>query len=221
MSSDSKISPYNLADCKNTTDDALQNYLKSLKLRQSHFYTDVRLALGFTAVIISAINFAFDYKLGFEKTKYWTAAAVVVYFVLNGAFTYWMWAVEKDIIFTGEWKNQKITISSKTKKNDPTYYLAVRNTWTSSNTQQDTEAAIEAPFMQWFTADGYFVAKPFQHWLASNVPLIAEADPKNASIDVDTANLQSETVKPVATLSPSNGTTSSSKKEATSKRRKG
>lgn len=101
-------------DCKNTTDDALQNYLNSLKIQQSHYYTDVKLALGYTAVIISAITFAFDYKLGFEKTKYWTAAAVVLYFAFNGAFTYWIWAVEKGIIFMGSWKGRQVRPHAQT-----------------------------------------------------------------------------------------------------------
>ena len=38
---------------------------------------------------------------------------------------------------------------------------------------------IRAPFTQWFTSDGYFVAKPFQQWLASEVPVIGAADPNN------------------------------------------
>jgi hypothetical protein len=32
---------------------------------------------------------------------------------------------------------------------------------------------------RWFTADGYFVAKPFQQWLASEVPVVGAADPNN------------------------------------------
>lgn len=98
------------SDCKNTTDDALQNYLNSLpEVRQSHFYTDVKLALGYTAVIISAACFALDYKLGFEATKNWTTIAVVVYFALNAAFTYWIWAVEKGLVFTGHWKARNVS----------------------------------------------------------------------------------------------------------------
>jgi hypothetical protein len=32
---------------------------------------------------------------------------------------------------------------------------------------------------RWFTSDGYFIAKPFQQWLASEVPVIGSADPNN------------------------------------------
>ncbi len=37
-------------DLKNTSDDAIPNYLNSLKIKQSHYLTDVRLALGYSAL---------------------------------------------------------------------------------------------------------------------------------------------------------------------------
>lgn len=97
-----------MIDCKNTTDDALQNYLTSLKFRQTHFLTDVKLALGYVAVIIAGITFAYDYKLGFEKTRYYTIGTVLVYFLLNGIFTYWTYFVEKDTIFMGEYNGLQV-----------------------------------------------------------------------------------------------------------------
>ena len=47
----------------------------------------------------------------------------------------------------------------------------------SSNPPQTIH--IRAPFTRWFTADGYFVTKPFQQWLASEVPVVGAADPNN------------------------------------------
>ena len=38
-------------------------------------------------------------------------------------------------------------------------------------------------FTTWFTADGYFVAKPFQQWLASSIGMVGDADKKNAMRD--------------------------------------
>lgn len=74
----------------------------------------------------------------------------------------------------------KITISSWTKKLDPTYRLKVR--YPSSASSKDVkELELEASFSRWFTADGYIVPQPFQQWLASSIPLIGEADPKNAA----------------------------------------
>lgn len=69
----------------------------------------MKLALGYTAVIIAAITFALDYKYGFEATKKFTTAAVVAYFLLNGAFTYWIWGVEKGLIYVGAWKGRKVS----------------------------------------------------------------------------------------------------------------
>ncbi|KAF2151362.1 hypothetical protein K461DRAFT_217743, partial [Myriangium duriaei CBS 260.36] len=165
-------------DCKNTTDETLTNYLNSLKIKQTHFYTDVRLALGYASVIICAITFAYDYKFGFDKTKHYTVGTVILYFLLNMAFSYWIWFVEKDIIYTGNYQGRKITISSWTKKLDPTYRLKVRHASSSAGTDWK-ETEITAPFSRWFTADGFIVPQPFQQWLASSVPLVAEADPKN------------------------------------------
>jgi hypothetical protein len=41
---------------------------------------------------------------------------------------------------------------------------------------------------RWFTADGYFIAKPFQQWLASEVPVIGEADPNNVVEEIGRGN---------------------------------
>lgn len=108
---DSRISPYSLNDLKNTTDDALGNYLRGLKFKQDNSKLDVRLALGYTAVIVGGATFVADYKLGWEATKYWTAFAVAAYAVLNGALTYWMWAVEKGLVFEGARDGKKVSLS--------------------------------------------------------------------------------------------------------------
>ncbi len=60
------------------------------------------MALGYTAVVIAAVTFYFDYRLGWDKTKGWTLWAVVAYFILNSGLTYWIWAVEKGKVFVGE-----------------------------------------------------------------------------------------------------------------------
>ncbi len=89
------------ADLKNTSDDTIPVYLNSLKFKQSHHLTDVRLALGYSALIIAAACFAWDYKLGFDNTKYYTAAAVAIYTVLNTALTLWIWKKEKGVVYVG------------------------------------------------------------------------------------------------------------------------
>ena len=105
---DTRISPYSLPDLKNTTDDALGNYLRSIGFKQDHSKTDVKLLLGYVAVIIAGVTFAADYKLGWEATKTWTMVAVAAYGILNAAFSYWLWFVEGSTIFEGESKGKKV-----------------------------------------------------------------------------------------------------------------
>lgn len=68
-------------------------------------------------------------------------------------------------------------MASKTKKHDPTYYLTVTTSPSSGSTPNTKE--LKTPFTTWFTADGFFVAQPFQQWLASGVQEIGDADAKN------------------------------------------
>lgn len=106
--SEGKIAVYSVPDLKNTTDDALPNYLTSLKFKPDYQIQDIKLVLGYTAVAISAALFYADWKLGWDQTKAYTLPAVVVYFLLNGIFTYWIFYVEKGAIFVGEKGDSKV-----------------------------------------------------------------------------------------------------------------
>ncbi|KAL8918998.1 MAG: hypothetical protein Q9208_007048 [Pyrenodesmia sp. 3 TL-2023] len=170
-----KVSVYSLSDLKNTTDDALPNYLTSLKFKQSHSLADTRLLLGYSAVIIAGVTFYADYKLGWDATKFWTLWAVIAYFILNGALTYWIWGVEKGTVFTGQFSGSSISIASSVTKNKPIYKLQVECARAGGIPQT---LKLSAPFTRWFDSDGYFVANPFQRWLATVVPLVGEADPQ-------------------------------------------
>ncbi|KAF2729090.1 hypothetical protein EJ04DRAFT_81252 [Polyplosphaeria fusca] len=174
-----KIAVHSLADLKNTTDDAVPNYMHSLKFRQIHTTTDVRLALGYTAVAISGALFYFDWKMGWDVTKPYTLPAVVAYFILNSLFSYWLWWVEAGAIYEGEGKTGKIRIATSTKKHIPIYEVDVTFTPAPASSNPPQTIHIRTPFTRWFTSDGYFVAKPFQQWLASEVPIVGAADPSN------------------------------------------
>lgn len=71
------------------------------------------------------------------------------------------------------WRGQ-ISISSQVKKNTPLYNLTIRTSTSSFSPWQTTK--ISAPFVRWFDEEGYFVAQPFQQWLASEVPIIGQAN---------------------------------------------
>lgn len=106
---ESRISPYSLPDLKNTTDDALGNYLRGLGFKQDNSKTDFKLVVGYLAVIIAAATFAADYKLGWEATKNWTAVAVVAYSILNAIFTYHLWFVESGLVFEGSKDGKQVS----------------------------------------------------------------------------------------------------------------
>lgn len=184
--SQEKIAVYNLADLKNTSDDAIPNYLNSLKFKQSHTLTDIRLGLGYGAFLVAAACFLWDYKLGFDSTKYYTAAAVVLYTLLNGALTVWIWGFEKGIVYVGTAPSgEKVTISSTTVKNDPTYRLSISVIPKGSATAQNL--TIARAFNEWFDSAGHFVAAPFQTMLATAVPAIGKLDSKRLKTAASTS----------------------------------
>ncbi|KAF2674592.1 hypothetical protein BT63DRAFT_14925 [Microthyrium microscopicum] len=184
---ESKISVYSLPELKNTTDDALPNYLNSLGFTQSHTLTDVRLALGYAAVSIAGALFYADWKLGWDVTRAYTLPAVLAYGVLNLAFTYWLLRVEKGIVYTATRKGSTLSLSTSTDSqgdNGPRYVVKAK---ISGSGGKEKEISVSAPFAKWFSADGYFVAKPFQRFLARGISVVGEADPKNTVEEVEGA----------------------------------
>lgn len=113
-------------DLKNTSDDAIPNYLSSLKFTQSHTLTDTRLALGYSAFVISAACFLWDYQLGFDATKQYTAVAVVLYAILNMALTAWIMLREKSIVYQGTSPDgEKVHVSGSACRLHTLTYLSV------------------------------------------------------------------------------------------------
>ena len=74
--------------------------------------TDIRLGLGYAAVVIAAATFSLDYKLGWDKTKDFTLWAVIVYFILNSTLTLWIWAAEKGKIYSGSRGDELVCFAS-------------------------------------------------------------------------------------------------------------
>ncbi|KAK0703611.1 microsomal signal peptidase 25 kDa subunit-domain-containing protein [Lasiosphaeria miniovina] len=184
-----KITVYNVADLKNTSDDAIPNYLNSLKFTQSHRLTDVRLALGYSAFAVAAACFLWDYKLGFESTKWATAAAVIVYMVLNGALTFWLLAVEKGTVYVGRaptGETVRIATASErqaAKGQAPQYRVTAQ---VEGGAGVKGKAAVEKlvftrSFAEWFDEAGNFVTPPFQSMLARAVPVVGKLDPKRVA----------------------------------------
>lgn len=98
---DAKINVYKEADLKSTTDDALGNYLRGLAFKEDNTKIDIRLAIGYVAVLLSLGLFAADWQYGWEATKNYNVPVVAAYTLLNGAFTYCLWFWEKGLVFEG------------------------------------------------------------------------------------------------------------------------
>ncbi|KAI0111583.1 SPC25-domain-containing protein [Daldinia grandis] len=221
MASQERIAVHNLADLKNTSDDAIPNYLNSLKFKQDHRLIDTRLALGYGAFAIAAACFAWDYKLGFEATKYYTAAAVAVYALINGILTYWIGFVEKGTVYEGFAPDgSKISISTSTMKNIPIYNVKI--TVTPKNGAPET-IELARSFTEWFDVQGHFIARPFQTVFATAVPLIAKADPKRvqAAVQVpDFLNADADVLDAIAASQSTSTGTETASASKKSKRRK-
>ncbi|KAL1895085.1 hypothetical protein Sste5346_005507 [Sporothrix stenoceras] len=178
--SQEKIAVYNLADLKNTSDDAIPNYLNSLRFTQSHRLTDVRLALGYGALSIAVACFLWDYKLGFDSTKYYSAVAVLIYMGLNVALTFWSRNIEGATVYVGTSPDgETVSIATSVEKYTPIYNVEI--TVTSKSSKNPSKISISRPFSEWFDSAGTFVAAPFQTVLATAVPAIGQADPKRVA----------------------------------------
>ncbi|KAJ5660411.1 hypothetical protein N7507_006862 [Penicillium longicatenatum] len=183
-----KVPIYSTNDLKSTSDDALVPYLTNLPapytFTPDHTKTNVRFALGYSAVAISAFTFYADRKLGWEAaTSAWVIVAVCSYFILNTALTYWIWAVEAGEVFCGKRKTgETISISSSVIKNSVPYKLHVQYKSPAGKVLQDKR--IEAPFTTWFSTDGVFHPEPYRRWLASEIDVLRlaakESEKKNS-----------------------------------------
>ncbi|CAG9944942.1 unnamed protein product [Clonostachys rosea f. rosea IK726] len=172
-----KITLYNLPDLKNAADDAIANYLNSIKFKQSHSMIDVRLALGYSSFLLAAACALWDYQFGWEATKLYTAVAVAIYTVLSGALTLWTWKVEQGTIYQGKAPSgDDLFIASETKKMEPVYRLKIAIQ--DKSTGKIKAFKISKPFSEFFDETGLFVPKPFQEFLATNISVVGKADSK-------------------------------------------
>jgi len=173
MADKPKVNLYAISELKNTTDDAIPPYMKSLGFEQSNIYTDVRLALGFAACTIAGVTFYYDYTVSnFEKTKEFTLYAVIAYFVLNAILTWWVWGVEGGKVFVGERNGVKITLESYAEKYTPVYELKI----TATENGKTTVTKSKNPFSTWYNQQGYFVEKPFMAFLQNSIPGLLSVD---------------------------------------------
>ncbi|KAI9720731.1 MAG: hypothetical protein M1828_005522 [Chrysothrix sp. TS-e1954] len=188
-----KVSLYNTTELKTTLDDHLPLYLssstlptgstalpKTQRFTPSHTLTNIRLVLGYSAVLIALYAFYQDWylKLEFQAIKGTTFAAVCAYFILNSALTGWIWLVERGCIFQGsrveggKWGRRTLTVRSHapSKKFEPVYKLEVSVGWSGGKPREGRKAELQAPFTRFFTVDSYFAPAAFEAWLQEQLP---------------------------------------------------
>lgn len=105
----------------------------------------------------------------------------MVYFILNGAFTGWMWFIERGLVFhgkRGDGETLMIRSHAPHKKYDPTYRVTVSS---SKGTGKEQSSETSVPLTSFFSADGYFVPGEFEAWLKKAVPVIVESEGKKTS----------------------------------------
>lgn len=150
---------------------------------------DFRLGLGYAALIVAAACFGWDYKLGWEATKLWTACAVGLYAALNGGLTLWVWLVEQGTVYQGTCPGKdagrQLYIATSAKKGDPVYKLKVA-ILDGGKDADGKGFEFEVPFASFFNEAGYFVPEPFQRMLVKNISVVATADPKRVAAVTDT-----------------------------------
>ncbi|KAK9371140.1 microsomal signal peptidase 25 kDa subunit [Lipomyces kononenkoae] len=170
-----KVNLSSVPDLKNATDDEIVQILASKGYTQNFSLIDVRLMLGFASVIVAAAAAGYDYYVGFEKAKPFTAIGVSLYFVLNLAFTAWIMYVEKGTFYQGHKDGKKISVSSSAKKYSPIYNLTVTETTTSSKSSKAAK-----PFNEFFDSTGYIVRSPLEKWIDGLISSVVQEDDSSA-----------------------------------------
>ncbi|KAH8924498.1 hypothetical protein BT69DRAFT_1198431, partial [Atractiella rhizophila] len=106
-----KVNIRNLADLKNACDDAVKEYFaRSGNFNRSYRHTDVRLVLGWTAVIIGTGGSAYGYMTPFHESKLIVGVCVAIYVILSSLLGLYITYVEGDNIFLG---NRKTFVNSR------------------------------------------------------------------------------------------------------------
>ncbi|PBK79912.1 hypothetical protein ARMGADRAFT_1021229 [Armillaria gallica] len=140
-----KINNSNLTDLKNACDDAVKRYLSRPELfKQIFLHTDVRLALGWSSVLVAAGTALYGYKVEFEIAKPVVWVGLSLYIILSLVQTLYAYFVEGDTVFVGKRKTfskrivtERITLASRTEPvkqtKPPSYELTVSYVRSTSN----------------------------------------------------------------------------------------
>ena len=88
-----KLNTFSLPELKNSSDDELAIYLTERGYVRRFTLIDIRLTLGYFAVLASIVASTAGYLLDFDNSKVYMIPGVCLYFLFNGLYNGWMWFV--------------------------------------------------------------------------------------------------------------------------------
>ncbi|KZV93029.1 hypothetical protein EXIGLDRAFT_749364 [Exidia glandulosa HHB12029] len=179
-----KVNNASANEMKIACDDAVKRFLAQPgAFNTIHMHTDVRLLLGWGAVIVAALTGLYGWKMEFEKAKPVVTAGVVLYMILSSAQTLYAYFIEQNIVFEGKRKTlqrrkyaqietERITLSSKTLPSTPStppkYEVSVSYVHSTNGGKlllgRARERA-EMPYTAFFDAAGTMDQDRFDAWL--------------------------------------------------------
>lgn len=195
-----KINNMNASDLKNACDDALKRFLSHPELfRQNYIHTDVRLALGWSSVLVAFGTGLYGWKIDFEKSKPVVWAGVILYVILSILQTLYAYFIERDIVFLGKRKTfdkrivtERITITSQTVPHSlkpttgkpspcPSYNFTIsylRSASSGKSILAKGKVSKTRPYNELFDEDGMLDITIFETWVGQSVEDVMDGEAK-------------------------------------------
>lgn len=162
-----------VSELKNATDDQVREHFQSQGFIESKFYSNVRLALGYTALTFAGITTYYDYKVGFLKAKWWTWLGTSLYFLFSLAMSLWEWAIEGNYIYIGHRDGTTLRVSSRAFKFTSIYEIDYETVERSGSFRVEGKS----DFSAWIDERGFIVTERLRAWLSK---IAVQTDKKKA-----------------------------------------
>lgn len=115
--------------------------------------------INYSAVVLAALIFAYDYKVGYATAKPLSAPGTVVFFILQGIALVWYLFIAKKVMYYGKNGNQSIRINTSAKRAIPIYNVTLR----ADDPPRIDQVAIDFP--KFVTDSGKVDEEKMSEWL--------------------------------------------------------
>ncbi|KAG8807107.1 hypothetical protein FRC17_004652 [Serendipita sp. 399] len=197
----------NATELKLACDDALRRYIArpDTSFRTVNQHTDIKLALGWSGVLVAGLTAAYGYKVEFEKSKPAIWVGVILYVVLSGAQALYTYLIEGDTVFEGKRKtyakrveSERIRVDARTIPaqpskavsgvpsvlNAPSYQISmsyVRTTNSGKTVIHKGKERVEASYATFFDSEGRMDIAKFETWVSSAMARVMGVRSENSS----------------------------------------